>query len=261
MTDKELLELAARLAAEAGHAIMGIRRAGDVRVERKSDRSPVTVADRIAEALIVEGLRAAAPSLPIVAEEEYEAGIRVPPAPRFWLVDALDGTRGFAEDSDEFAVCIGLVADGRAHLGALALPAHGEVFAGCAATGTAWKGSMTGPGRHAIRVRAAAPPAGVTVLASRRHADDPRLGAWLAGRPVAQLRPSSSALKFCRVAEGMADLYPRLGPTMEWDTAAGQALVEAAGGAVETLTPRAPLRYGKAGWLNPDFICHGGAAA
>ena len=264
MTDQELLDLAARLAAEAGHAIMGIRRAGGVRVEHKSDRSPVTQADRIAEALIAEGLREAVPDIPVVAEEEYEAGIRVGPgAPRLWLVDALDGTRGFAAGSDEFAVCIGLMVEGRAHLGAVALPAHGEIFGGCAALGLAWKGSMApgGAERRPIRVRAEAPPEGLTVLASRRHADDARLAAWLAGRPVARLAPMSSALKFCRVAEGAADLYPRLGPTMEWDTAAGQALVEAAGGAVETLSPRAPLRYGKPGWLNPDFVCHGGAPA
>lgn len=256
MTDAELLDLAARLAAEAGHAILGVRRAGALRVERKADRSPVTAADRIAEALIAEALRTALPDIPVIAEEEYEAGIRIPPAPRYWLVDALDGTRGFAEGSDEFAVCIGLVQDGRAHLGALALPATGEVFAGCAALGLAWKGAMEGTARRPIRVRAAAPEAGLTVLASRRHADDARLSAWLAGRPVAAVTPRSSALKFCRVAEGAADLYPRLGPTMEWDTAAGQALVEAAGGAVETLSPRAPLRYGKPGWLNPEFVCH-----
>jgi 3'(2'), 5'-bisphosphate nucleotidase len=262
MTDMELLDLAARLAAEAGHAILGVRRAGAVRVEHKSDRSPVTAADRIAEALILEGLREAAPMIPAVAEEEYEAGVRIPPAPRFWLVDGLDGTRGFAEGSDEYAVCIGLVVEGRAHLGALALPAFGEVFGGCAAIGQAWKGGMAGGGaRRPIRVRDAAPPQGVTVLASRRHADDRRLGAWLAGRRIAHVDPASSALKFCRVAEGRADLYPRLGPTMEWDTAAGQALVEAAGGAVETLSPRAPLGYGKPGWLNPDFICHGGVPA
>ena len=261
MTDDALLDLAARLAAEAGHAILGIRRAGNVRIDHKSDRSPVTQADRIAEALIVEGLREHAPGIPIVAEEEFEAGVRIDPAPRFWLVDGLDGTRGFAEGGDEYAVCIGLVVAGRAHLGALALPAFGEVFAGCAALGAAWKGSMAYDTRRPIRVRDTAPPHGVTVLASRRHADDRRLGTWLAGRRIAQVDPASSALKFCRVAEGRADLYPRLGPTMEWDTCAGQALVEAAGGAVETLTPRAPLAYGKPGWLNPEFICHGGVPA
>ena len=250
-----MLDLAARLAAQAGHAIRAVRRAGAVLVERKADRSPVTQADRIAEALIAEGLRAAVPGIPIVAEEEYEAGIRVGPAPRFWLVDALDGTRGFAEGRDDYAVCIGLVSEGRAHLGALCLPATEEVFGGCAAAGLAWKQVGEGGARCAIRVRPV-PAAGLRVLASRRHADDARLGALIAGRPVAEVDPLSSALKFCRVAEGAADLYPRFGPTMEWDTCAGQALVEAAGGAVETLGGT-PLTYGKPGWRNPDFLCHG----
>ena len=260
MTDMELLELAARLAGQAAHAIQAVRRAGFA-VERKADRSPVTEADRIAEVLIVEGLRAAAPDIPAVAEEEVEAGIRAADpasAPRYWLVDPLDGTRGFAAGRDDYAVCIGLVREGRAVLGALALPATGEVFAGLAGAG-AWKRTADGA-RRSIRVRPV-PPEGLTVLASRRHADDPRLKGWLAGRPVARLEPQSSALKFCRVAEGAADLYPRFGPTMEWDTAAGQALVEAAGGAVEAAEDGAPLRYGKPGWRNADFVCHGGGAA
>jgi 3'(2'), 5'-bisphosphate nucleotidase len=252
MNDLELLELAAGLARRAAHAIQAVRRAGFV-VDRKSDESPVTEADRIAEALIVEGLRQAAPEIPVVAEEEVEAGIVTAPAARFWLVDPLDGTREFARGGDEYAVCIGLVRDGRAHLGALALPATGEVFAGLAGSG-AWKQQGEGP-RQKIRVRPV-PAAGLTVLASRQYADDPRLGPYLAGRPVAERRGLASALKFCRVAEGAADLYPRFGPTMEWDTAAGQALVEAAGGSV-TEVEGAPLRYGKPGWRNPSFICHG----
>jgi 3'(2'), 5'-bisphosphate nucleotidase len=257
MTDSELLELAASLVVAAGHAILGVRRAGSVRVHHKADRSPVTEADRIAEALIVEGLRQVAPDIPVVAEEEYEAGVRVPTSSSFWLVDALDGTRGFAEGLDEFAVCVGLVRDGKARLGALCLPATGEVFAGCAALAAAWKGSMNSTTRRAIRVRSDPPAGGLIVLASRRHADDPRLAAWLSGCAVATVRPLSSALKFCRVAEGEADLYARFGPTMEWDTCAGQALVEAAGGTVETFGPHARLSYGKPGWRNPDFVCYG----
>ena len=259
MTDPELLELAAGLARRAAAAILAIRRAGFV-VDRKSDESPVTEADRVAEALIVEGLRAAAPHIPVVAEEEVAAGIVTAAAPAFWLVDPLDGTRDFAKGRDEYAVCIGLVRAGQAVLGALALPATGEVFGGLLGAG-AWKedGVQGGGPRRPIRVRAV-PPEGLTVLASRQYADDPRLGPFLAGRPVAARRSMSSALKFCRVAEGAADLYPRFGPTMEWDSAAGQAVVEAAGGAV-TLVDGSPLRYGKPGWRNPDFVCHGGAGA
>lgn len=253
MTDPELLELAAGLARRAAAAIQAVRRAGFV-VDRKSDESPVTEADRVAEALIVEGLRAATPEIPVVAEEEVSGGIVTAACPAFWLVDPLDGTRDFAKGRDEYAVCIGLVRDGRAVLGALVLPATGEVFGGLLGAG-AWK-EDSAP-RRAIRVRAV-PPEGLTVLASRQYADDPRIGPFLAGRPVAVRRSVSSALKFCRVAEGTADLYPRFGPTMEWDSAAGQALVEAAGGAV-TLPDGTPLRYGKPGWRNPDFVCFGGA--
>jgi len=256
MNNAELLELAAGLARRAAAAIEAVKRAGFV-VERKTDESPVTEADRIAEALIVEGLRAAAPDVPVVAEEEVEAGVApVGAARRFWLVDPLDGTKGFARGGVEYAVCIGLVEDGRPLLGAIALPATGEVFGGLRGAG-AWKenGDAGGP-RRPIRVRPA-PPEGLVALVSRQYADDPRLARFLAGRRVAERRGLSSALKFCRVAEGEADLYARFGPTMEWDSAAGQAIVEAAGGAVVDLDA-APLRYGKAGWRNPDFVCHGG---
>jgi 3'(2'), 5'-bisphosphate nucleotidase len=260
MDDAELLELAAGLARRAAAAIEAVKRAGFV-VERKTDESPVTEADRIAEALIVEGLRAAAPGIPVVAEEEAEAGV-VPAAAaaarRFWLVDPLDGTKGFAKGGDEYAVCIGLVEGGRALLGAIALPATGELFGGLAGAG-AWKetGGGDGPRRRPVRVRPV-PEAGMVALVSRRYADDPRLARFLAGRRVAERRGLSSALKFCRVAEGEADIYARFGPTMEWDSAAGQAIVEAAGGAVVDLDA-APLRYGKPGWRNPDFVCRGGS--
>lgn len=259
MHDSDLLDLAAGLARRAAAAIEAVKRAGFV-VERKSDESPVTEADRIAEALIVEGLRAAVPGIPVVAEEEAEAGIAPAAfkARRFWLVDPLDGTKGFARGGDEYAVCIGLVEDGRALLGAIALPSTGELFGGIVGAG-AWKetGEDGGGPRRPIRVRPV-PEAGMVALVSRRYADDPRLARFLAGRRVAERRGLSSALKFCRVAEGEADLYARFGPTMEWDSAAGQAIVEAAGGAVVDLDA-APLRYGKPGWRNSDFVCHGGA--
>lgn len=252
MDDVLLLDLAASLARRAAAAIEAVRRAGFV-VDRKSDESPVTEADRVAEALIVEGLRAARPDIPVVAEEEVAGGLVTAACPAFWLVDPLDGTRDFAKGRTEYAVCIGLVREGRAVLGALALPATGELFGGMLGAG-AWKQEGEGT-RRSIQARQP-PPEGLTVLASRQYADDPRMGPFLAGRPVAERRSASSALKFCRVAEGVADLYPRFGPTMEWDSAAGQALVEAAGGAV-TLVDGTPLRYGKPGWRNPDFICRG----
>ncbi|RAI56944.1 3'(2'),5'-bisphosphate nucleotidase CysQ [Roseicella frigidaeris] len=255
MTDADLLDLAAALARRAAAAIEAVKRAGFA-VERKTDESPVTEADRVAEALIVEALREATPDWPVVAEEEVAAGIVTAAARRTWLVDPLDGTRDFAKGSREYATCIGLIEEGRPLLGAIALPASGELFAGRRGAG-AWKEDAGG--RRPIAVRRV-PPEGLTVLASRAYAEDPRMRPFLAGRPIATRQAVSSALKFCRVAEGAADLYPRFGGTMEWDTAAGQAIVEAAGGSV-TLVDGGPLRYGKPGWRNPDFVCHGGAGA
>ena len=251
MTDRECLELAARLALGAAAAIMAVRATG-VTVSRKHDRTPVTEADHAAEALIVAGLREATPGIPVIAEEEIAAGRVERPGERFWLVDPLDGTREFAVGRDEFAVCIGLIDHGRPVLGAVALPATGELFLGIPGEG-AWK--QDAAGRRPIAARRP-PPDGLTVFASRHLADDPRLARYLNGQPVARLVNAGSALKFCRVADGTADLYPRFGRTMEWDTAAAQAVVEAAGGSVRT-ADGAPLAYGKPGFANPDFLCRG----
>ena len=252
MTDEDLLALAATLAERAAHAINAIRAAGFA-VERKSDESPVTEADRIAEALIVEGLRAATPDIPVVAEEEVAAGLTTSLAARYWLVDPLDGTREFAAGHDSFTVNVGLVMDDRAHLGAVAVPATMEIFGGIVPTGLAWKRDATG--QRPIRARAI-PAEGAIVLASRHYADDPRLGSFLAGRKVARIENIGSAVKFCRLAEGEGDLYPRFGRTMEWDTAAPQAVLEAAGGRVTTFEG-APLRYGKPGFENHPFLAQG----
>ena len=253
MDDDALLELAARLAAEAALAINAVRRAGFA-VEEKPDESPVTAADRIAEALIVDGLRQTIPGIPVIAEEEIAAGTApTDPGTRFWLVDPLDGTREFAAGRDSFAVNIGLVEDGRPVLGAVVLPATGEAFLGRVGVG-AWKQRDGGP-RRPIRCRAV-PPEGLTVMASHHYRHDPKLKELLAGRKVAKLVNIGSAEKFCRLAEGGADFYPRLGRTMEWDTAAPQAVLEAAGGAVRGFDG-APLGYGKPGWENPPFLCTG----
>ncbi|WP_439576235.1 3'(2'),5'-bisphosphate nucleotidase CysQ [Elioraea sp.] len=251
MTDQECLELVARLALAAADAIMAVRESG-ITVTRKLDRTPVTEADHAAEARIVTGLRAATPAIPVIAEEEVAAGRIERPGERFWLVDPLDGTREFAAGRDEFAVCIGLIERGRPVLGGVALPATGELFLGIPGQG-AWK--QDSAGRRPIAARAV-PPEGLTVFASRQFADDPRLTDYLAERPVARIVNAGSAVKFCRVAEGMADLYPRFGRTMEWDTAGPQAVVEAAGGSVRT-ADGAPLGYGKPGFANPDFVCRG----
>ena len=252
MKDEALLALASDLVAKAASAIMAIKAAGFA-VERKSDHSPVTEADRIAEALIVEGLRAATPDTPVIAEEEVAAGTAPAHAERFWLVDPLDGTREFAAGRDNFAVNIGLVEAGRAVLGAVALPASGEIFWGRIGLG-AWKRDAAGT----RQIHARTPPAtGLIVMGSHHYADDPRMGRFLEGRHVARVLNIGSAEKFCRLAEGTADLYPRFGRTMEWDTAAPQAVVEAAGGRVLVLEGRAPLLYGKPGFENPGFVCEG----
>ena len=251
MDHDDLLALAARLAREAAAAINAVRAAGFA-VEHKRDNSPVTAADRIAEALILDGLHQAAPDIPAVAEEAHAQAAIAVPAGRFWLVDPLDGTRGFAAGRDDFAVNIGLVEHGRPVLGAVALPAEGTVYGGIVGRG-AWKEDAGG--RRPIRARKL-PPEGGVAMVSRRHDTDPRIPAFLTMRSVARVVSLGSAMKFCRLAEGVADLYPRRGPTMEWDTAAPEAVLLAAGGAMADWSGAA-MRYGKAGWENPGFLATG----
>jgi 3'(2'), 5'-bisphosphate nucleotidase len=251
MTDPALVELAAGLALRAAEVILAVRARG-FEVSRKADRSVVTEADRASEAIIAAGLRDAVPDIPVIAEEAVADGAVFTASPCFWLVDPLDGTREFTDGGDDFAVNIGLVRDGRVVLGVVGVPATGELFGGIVGVGAwkRWRGTETPV--HARK----APPEGLTVLASRHHGDTARLGAFLAGRVVAKTVNFGSSLKFCRLAEGIADLYPRFGRTMEWDTAAPQAVLEAAGGTVRTLDG-APLGYGKPGWENPFFVCTG----
>ncbi len=251
MNDDALLEVAADLALRAAEVILAIRARGFA-VAQKEDRSVVTEADHASEALIAAGLRAAVPDIPVIAEEEMADGRRVAAPAVFWLVDPLDGTREFSSGNDDFAVNIGLIRDGQPVLGVVGVPATGELFGGIVGRG-AWK-RVSGVQTPVV---ARFPPAeGVTVVASRHHGAGPELDAFLAGRSVAGMRNYGSSLKFCRLAEGLADLYPRFGRTMEWDTGAPQAVLEAAGGSVRTLDG-AVLRYGKPGWDNPHFVCTG----
>ena len=251
MDDRALLALAIDLAERAGAEIRTVRDRG-FKVHRKADQSVVTEADHAAEAIILAGLRLALPGCTVVAEEEAASGKIIAATSEFWLVDPLDGTREFTSGGDDFAVNIGLVRNGRPVLGAVGVPATGEVFSGIVGVG-AWR-------RHDGRttsIAARSPPAeGLTVVASRHHGDQARMDTFLAGRAVAQVVNFGSSLKFCRLADGRADLYPRFGRTMEWDTCAPHAVLEAAGGAVETLDGTA-LRYGKPGWDNPHFVCWG----
>jgi 3'(2'), 5'-bisphosphate nucleotidase len=250
---ERLLEAAETAAFAAGAAILDIY-ASDFAVARKSDASPVTLADGKAEAIILSHLAAAAPDIPVIAEEQAEAlGLpdRIPP--RFWLVDPLDGTKEFVKRNGEFTVNIALVEQGRPVLGVIGIPVKGVVY-GAAGPDTAYVVDTAG------RIRSIAarhcPSHGATVAYSRSHADTTRLEDWLADYAVAERVVAGSALKFCLIAEGAADLYPRFGPTMEWDTAAGQALVEAAGGSMTRLDGT-PFRYGKPGFRNPGFVVRG----
>lgn len=246
-----LLALAARLADEAAVLINDIRDSGFETII-KADKSPVTEADQAAERHILAGLRAATPQIPAIGEEEVANGTFVEPGETYWLVDPLDGTREFAAGRDDFTVNIGLIHRNRAILGAMALPAYGQLYTGLIGKG-AWRRDSNG----LREIAAVLPPEdGLRILASRHYADDPRLKEWLAGRKVGTLGNIGSAAKFARVAEGAADFYPRLGPTMEWDTAAPQAIVEAAGGHILD-EQGAPLTYGKPGWFNPPFLCTG----
>ena len=205
-----------------------------------------------AERLIAAALRQATPDIQVIAEEEHAAGLQHDTAGSYWLVDPLDGTREFAAGHDQFTVNIGLVRDGAPVLGVVGVPALGELFGGIVGRG-AWK--RTASGERPITARAP-PPEGLTVLASRHYANDARLAAFLADRKIAAVTNYGSALKIVRVAEGVADLYPRFGRTMEWDTAGPQAVLEAAGGRL-TDTDGVPLRYGKPNWENPFFIVSG----
>jgi 3'(2'), 5'-bisphosphate nucleotidase len=230
-TREQMLEIAWRAALAAGDAILGVySRAFDV--QQKTDKTPVTEADLASERIIVAMLSEAFPDIPVASEELVEAEGLPPWAARFWAVDPLDGTREFIAKNGEFAVSIGLVEDGIPILGIVHGPAVGVTYAACG-PGTAARrrrGSQPEP------IRARTPSAdGLVVIHSRSHENSRRLAEFLASYPVRERKKCGSALKFGVIAAGEADLYPRFGTTMEWDTAAGQAILEAAGGRVETL--------------------------
>ncbi|TXL65966.1 3'(2'),5'-bisphosphate nucleotidase CysQ [Zeimonas arvi] len=247
-----LLEETACLARAAGDLIMEIY-AGDFAVRGKHDASPVTDADERAEAVILRGLRKLTPEVPLIAEEAASNGsIPETPGPWFWLIDPLDGTREFAARNGEFTVNIALVHEGVPLLGVVLAPATGTLFSGAAGCG-----SRVDEGGSQRTICTRRPPAaGLTVVGSRSHADESAMRRHLNRLNVAGFRGVGSSLKFCLIARGEADLYPRFGRTMEWDTAAGQAVLAAAGGSVSRLDG-SPLRYGKPGFENPDFIARG----
>lgn len=250
---RTLLAKMVETARSAGALIMR-HYAGDIERREKADKSPVTAADEEAEQLILRGLRAAAPAIPVVAEESAAAGsLPDVSAGTFFLVDPLDGTKEFLSRNGEFTVNIALVEHGTPTAGVVFAPAVDRLF---------W-GNSDGAfeeahgKRRKIQTRAA-PKEGLVAIASRSHRD--RLtDEYLAHYPIANLIAAGSSLKFCVIAAGEADLYPRHGPTMEWDTAAGDAVLRAAGGRVTRLDGKTPLTYGNARekFLNPSFVAWG----
>jgi len=246
-----LLAAVTPLIREAGALVMRVY-ATDFQVEIKGDESPVTVADQLAEKAIFEGLKRIAPDIPVVGEEAASAGDIPDVSSRFWLVDPIDGTKEFINRNGEFTVNIALVDQGVPVLGLVLAPALDTLYAGGAGLG-AWV--EVGGQRRAIHARPV-PVDGLTVVGSRHHGNDTAVDAFLAGRKVAAHRMVGSSLKLCLLAEGLADVYPRFGRTMEWDTAAGDAVLRAAGGMVKTIAGT-PLGYAKPGFENPDFAAWG----
>jgi 3'(2'), 5'-bisphosphate nucleotidase len=248
---RELLEGARRAARAAAPAILEIYHT-PFEVRSKADASPVTEADERAEAIIIAALAKLAPEIPVVAEEMASRGEAIA-AERFWLVDPLDGTREFVAKNGEFTTNIGLIEGDRPVLGVVHLPVTNVTYAG-AGVGTAIRQERDAT-PVAIAVRRI-PATGAIIACSRSHGNSDKMTAYLATLRQPQSRIAGSAAKFCFVAEGSADLYPRFGPTMEWDTAAGHAVVEAAGGSVTGLDGTR-FRYAKPGFRNPEFLAKG----
>lgn len=247
------------IARTAGVAILEVYRrleaTGDVVVDRKADSSPLTEADLAAHRIIVEGLHALTPHLPVLSEEASDVPLSERRSwSRFWLVDPLDGTKEFLSRNGEFTVNIALIDGHRPVLGVVHIPVTGVDYFGLADIGS-WKASTQIDAGVPIRV-ASESSQPIRVVGSRSHADV-RLGNALQAIGPHQLVSMGSSLKFCVLAEGAADVYPRFGPTSEWDTAAAHAVVRGAGGDVVGFDG-APLEYNcRPSWLNPDFIAIG----
>jgi len=251
-----LLDIIVEAALAAGAEIEAIYGAGFAH-ETKADGSPVTIADQRAEEIILARLAAAFPDIPVVAEEQASAGLIPECGELFFLVDPLDGTKGFIKRTGEFTVNIGLIEKGVPVAGVVYAPVSGTLYYGSREEGAFRHRTREAEAAEPIRTRAR-PAKGLTAIGSRDHHVEGS-EARAAALGVVEYLPSGSSLKFCMLAEGSADVYPRYGPTMEWDTAAGQAVLEAAGGRVMVLDgdrEAGALRYGHSerGYLNPHFI-------
>jgi 3'(2'), 5'-bisphosphate nucleotidase len=249
-----MVRLMRRLALEAGDEIMEIYARPDFEVRAKGDASPVTEADEAADKVIATGLRAAFPDTPLITEEQADSHTQT--ARTFLIVDPLDGTKEFVQRRGDFTVNIAYVQEGRPTHGVVYAPAKGRLFytlsdgTSVEETGPLDKDSA-GPYRQ---LRVSRPDNGaLMVVASKSHRDQ-ATDDYISRYAVRDMTSAGSSLKFCLVATGEADLYPRLGRTMEWDTAAGDAVLRGAGGQVVRFDDHQPLTYGKPGWDNPFFI-------
>ena len=241
------------LAREAGAKIMTYYQ-GDFEVRNKSDASPVTIADEAAEEIIIAGLNRLTPDIPVIAEEASAAGKTADvSAGRFWLVDPLDGTKEFVNHRDKFTVNIALIDDQQPILGVVFAPAL-DVFYAAAGPGTATVQRGTGA-ISPISARRM-PATGAIVTASHSHSDKEKIQQLMNQHSIYDMKISGSSIKFCLIAEAAADIYPRYGHTREWDTAAGHAVLSAAGGSVRSLDGK-ELLYNKEGFLNNEFIARG----
>jgi 3'(2'), 5'-bisphosphate nucleotidase len=256
-----LLPAFAAMCVEAGEAILEVYGRG-FSVSEKEDRSPVTEADALGEAIILRALATLLPDVPVVAEEEVAAGRMPEVEGRFLLVDPLDGTKEFIEHRGDFTVNLALIEDHAPSLGVVYAPTERRLYAGDVSGRTAWTASVAADGTigepRPLAIRTA-PAEGLFAVASRSH-NSPATEAYLAGLPIAQRVSRGSSLKICMVAAGEADLYPRLAPTCEWDIAAGDAVLRAAGGMLSA-PDGTPMRYGKPRFFNPGFVAAGDVVA
>ncbi len=253
---KALMNQIRRVALEAGEVTLRyFDECGYHGADAKADGSPVTIADQEAEKVIEAALKNILPDVPMVGEESVADGA-IPDltgAEYFWLVDPLDGTKEFISGSGDYTVNIALIHKDRPVLGVVYAPAKGELYAGCGA-GTAIRWLEENDHEKPIHVRKA-PKEGLTIVASRSHGSGEKMDKFLEGYKVSKLIKRGSSLKICAVAAGKADMYPRFGPTCEWDTAAGHAVLLSAGGDI-TQADGSPFTYGHADrkFLNPEFI-------
>ncbi len=251
LDEAALLEACVTAARAAGAEILKLVAAG-YEVETKSDLSPVTLCDRAAEAIILHALAAAAPGVPVIAEEEVAAG-RIPThGDTYFLVDPLDGTREFVRGGDDYTVNIGLIVNGLPCLGVVHQPATGLLWGGLVGHGAF---AQTDDARTAIATRERGPE--IVAVASKSHFTQATADYLEQAAGLCSHVAIGSSLKFCILAEGRADLYPRLSPTSEWDTAAGHAILLAAGGRVDDPDGQ-PLAYGKPAFVNRGFVATGG---